>query len=224
MDDLALSVSSTSLRKNIQILEREVARLFDRASSSAIEFDAAKTELIHFTALKKALEATLTLPDRSTVKPKTTVKWLGIYFDNRLSFKEHASTQTAKARSAFFRLCRLANTESGLSPSAMRQLYMACITSIADFGCQVYWRNQAFVKHQLQSLQNIALRKILRTFRTTLIILMEVEAALLPLYIRLNSALRRYALRVTMLVARNHPVRQAIERALTIRQEEQSVD
>ena len=49
---------------------------------------------------------------------------------------------------------------------------------------------------------------------------MEVEAALPPLYIRLNSALRRYALRVTMLVARNHPVRQAIERALTIRQEE----
>ena len=74
MDDLALSVSSTSLRKNIQILEREVARLFDRASSSAIEFDAAKTELIHFTASKKALEVTLTLPDRSTVKPKITVK------------------------------------------------------------------------------------------------------------------------------------------------------
>ena len=53
---------------------------------------------------------------------------------------------------------------------------------------------------------------------------MEVEAALPPPHIRLNSALRRYALRVTMLVARNHPVRQAIERALITRQEEQSVD
>ena len=224
MDDLALSVSSTSLRKNVQTLEREVARLFDRASSSAIVFDSAKTELIHFTASKKASEATLALPDGSIVKPKTTVKWLGIYFDNRLSFKEHVSTQTAKARSALFRLCRLANTESGLSPFAMRQLYSACITSIADYGCQVYWKNQAFVKQQLQSLQNLALRKILGTFRTTPIVPMEVEAALPPPHIRLNSALRRYAFRVSMLLARNHPVRQAAERALATRREEESSD
>jgi len=53
---------------------------------------------------------------------------------------------------------------------------------------------------------------------------MEVEAALPPPHIRLNSALRRYAFRVSMLLARNHPVRQAADRALATRREEESSD
>ena len=218
MDDISLSTSSTSLRKNTQILEREAALLFSLGTASAIKFDAAKTDLIHFTTSKKASQATLTLPDQTIVEPKTTVKWLGIHFDNALKFKEHITTRTSKARSAFFRLCRLANSEKGLSPFAVRQLYMACITTVSNYGCQVYWKDQSFVKSQLQSLQNLGLRKILGAFRTTPIAPMEVEAAIPPPNIRLNSALRKYAFRAQALLAWNHPIKQAINRAVHISQ------
>ena len=154
------------------------------------------------------------MPDGSIVKPKTTVKWLGIHFDNRLSFKEHVATRASKARSAFFRLCRLANSEKGLSPFALRQLYMACVVSVADYGCQVYWKNQAFARTQLQSLQNLGLRKILGAFRTTPIIPLEVEAALPPPAVRLNASLCKYAFRTQTLLARNHPIKQAMARAV----------
>jgi ribonuclease HI len=210
MDDVAISASSTSLRKNVRMLERDVATLFGLGVPCAIQFDIAKTELIHFTTGKESLAATLTLPDQTVVTPKPVVKWLGIHLDNALSFKEHVSIRTSQAQSAFYRMCRLANSERGLSPYALRQLYMACVTSVADYGCQVYWKGQTLVTSKLQGLQNMALRKILGTFRTSPTLPSEVEAALPPPAIRLNTALRQYAFRARKLPDR-HPIKEATQ-------------
>lgn len=214
MDDISISVSSTSLRKNIRLLERQVASLFTQGTPCAIQFDAAKTELIHFTTGQTAPTATLTLPGQTVVIPKEVVRWLGIHFDSALSFKDHVAIRTSQAKSAFFRMCRLANTERGLSPFAMRQLYMACVTSIADYGCQVHWKGQGSTLKLLQGLQNLALRKILGTFRSSPIIPSEVEAALLPPEVRLNTAIRQYAFRARKLPA-NHPVKEDIHHIQT---------
>jgi hypothetical protein len=116
MDDIALIVSSTSLKKNVKILEREASKMYELGAKDAIQFDLAKTELLHFS--KRA---------------KTTSLKLRIWFDPNLSFKEHVNIRASQARSAFLRMTRLANTERGLSPYALRQLYLACVTSVADY-------------------------------------------------------------------------------------------
>ncbi|KAF7569241.1 hypothetical protein PtrM4_116560 [Pyrenophora tritici-repentis] len=94
IDDLSLSTSSTSLKKNVKILEQQVRLLSHQGKNLAIMFDIAKTELIHFTAKKERKERSLQLPDNTIVEPKDTIKWLGIYIDNRLSFKEHIATRS----------------------------------------------------------------------------------------------------------------------------------
>jgi hypothetical protein len=195
IDDLSLSTSSTSLKKNIRVLQREVALLFSRGRELAITFNVAKTELIHFTAMKERKERTLRLPDNTIVEHKDTIKWLGIYLDNRLSFKGHIATRASQARSAFYRLGRLANIERGLSPYAIRQLYLACVTSVADYGSQIYWQSQSYANKLLQPLHNLACRKILGAFRTAPALPTSIEAGLLSPAIRLNTSLRRYAIR-----------------------------
>ena len=45
----------------------------------------------------------------------------------------------------FHQIARLSNTERGLSFQAMRQLYIAYIMSIADFGVLIWWKNQKFL-------------------------------------------------------------------------------
>ena len=210
IDDIALVVSTTSLKKNITILEREVAKLYDLAAQNAIEFDLAKTELIHF-AKGKATNlpsASLQLPNQEVIHPKELVRWLGIWFDPGLVFKQHIAIQTSQARSSFNRMCRIANSERGLTPFALRQLYLACIASIADYGSPIWWRGQAQLLRPLQALQNLALRKILGVFRTAPIRPMEVEAVLVPPSIRLDTSLRKYALRALKL-APTHPINQA---------------
>jgi hypothetical protein len=53
-----LVTSSTSLKKNYKILEREASKLYILGAENYIEFDLAKTELIHFFSRKVGLEAT----------------------------------------------------------------------------------------------------------------------------------------------------------------------
>jgi len=56
------------------MIEREAERLVRAGENSAISFNIAKTELLHFSSLKAATEATLQMPDKSTVTPKQVVK------------------------------------------------------------------------------------------------------------------------------------------------------
>jgi ribonuclease HI len=209
MDDISLTVSSFSLKKNIRILQREAAKLYSLGAKNAIEFDLAKTELIHFTTSKEAKTASLELPNGASIEPKNLVRWLGIWFDSGLTFKQHVAIRTSQARSTFMRMTRLANTDRGLSPFALRQLYLACVTSVVDFGSPVWWKGQAQFKRPLQALQNLALKKILGVFKTAPILPMEVEAALAPPSVRLNANNRQYALRMLKL-SPEHPINQEL--------------
>lgn len=216
IDDISLSYTSTSLRKNIKLLEDEVHKLFNLAKDNAIEFDLSKTELIHWTNTKDSELCPVTLPDKTQVPSKNVVKWLGITFDSRLSFKEHVIKRTSQAKSIFHRIERLANTERGLSPFAVRQLYNACITSIADYGSIIWWRGQKSLLKFVQGLQNKSLRKILGVFRSAPILPMEIEAALPPASVRLNNSIRKYALR-TLKLSERHPINVAIAQLPRVR-------
>ena len=64
-------------------------------------------------------------------------------------------------------LSRLGNTERGMSQSALTQLYQSCITTVADFGAEVWWNQQKVQLLPFQGLQNMAMRKIAGAFKTT---------------------------------------------------------
>jgi predicted component of type VI protein secretion system len=101
----------------------------------------------------------------------------------------------ALANKIFMQIERLSNTERGLSFQAMRQLYIACISSVADYGVPVWWNNQKHFLEKFQKLQNLALRKILGVFKTSPIRAMEIEASLPPPRVRFNKICKNYALR-----------------------------
>jgi hypothetical protein len=152
----------------------------------------------------------LILPNGVIIQPKELVRWLGVWYDSGLTFKQHVAIRTSQARSAFQRMTRLANTKKGLSPFALRQLYMACITSIADYRSVIWWKGQAQFRRQLQALQNLGLRKILGVFRTAPIAPIEVESAIPPPSIRLDNSCRQYAFRVSKLSS-DHPICQELD-------------
>ncbi|KAF7568929.1 Trichoplein multi-domain protein [Pyrenophora tritici-repentis] len=121
-----------------------------------------------------------------------------------------AENEILQTRS-IFQNGRLANIELGLSTHAIRQLYLACVTSVSDYGAQIYWQNQPYATKKLQSLHNLACRKTLGVFRTAPTVPTSLEASLLPPAIRLNSTIRNYASRANLL-ANTHPIAKAITR------------
>src|SRR5271155_573891 len=112
----------------------------------------------------------------------------------------------AKANRVYNQIYRLANCSKGLSFQAMRQLYIACITSIADYGVPIWWKGQRHYLERYEKLQNSMLRKILGAFKTSPTAAMEIEAAILPANIRLDKICQNYALRAIQL-NQEHPIK-----------------
>jgi ribonuclease HI/endonuclease/exonuclease/phosphatase family metal-dependent hydrolase len=218
MDDLSLSKASTSWKKNIKELAKVVKDMVTLAASKAIQFDLDKTDLMHWGTSKINALPSLELPNGEIKKPQQSLRWLGIIFDPHLKFRIHINTRVAQATRAFHRLMRLGNSERGLSAIAVRQLYCACVTSIADYGVEVYWKGQQFVLKALQTLQNLGVRRILGAFKTSPIVPMEIEAALPPPKIRLNQKRWAYAKRIHKL-APIHPINEAIQQNKARRKE-----
>ena len=82
---------------------------------------------------------------------------------NKLMFKFHVEKKIADADRILSSMIRLSDTERGLSFQAMRQLYIACIISVADYGVPVWWKKdkQQHLLDKYQTLQNKAPRKVL---------------------------------------------------------------
>ena len=89
----------------------------------------------------------------------------------------------------------------------MRQLYYTCITPIADYGAEVWWKGQTGLANKLNKLQAEANRRILGAFRTSPTASLEIEASTHPVPIRLDRQCKRYAYRVLQMLP-DHPVRQ----------------
>ena len=214
IDDFSLSVSSTSAKKNCKALEKIVARLIKSAEEQGVSFNPKKTELIHFTTQRVPITEGVNVAGEG-IAPKASVKWLGIWFDPKLSFKKHIEKRINLAMASFLGMQRLASTQKGLSFRAMRQLYMACITTVADYGVPVWYRGprQGKLLQLYQRLQNQALPKILGAFGKSPIRAMELEAAILPPEIRFQKACLGYSLR-TLYFQQNHPIREAYNRAV----------
>ena len=216
IDDVALVTKGPSKAFNARKLEAAARIAFQWANNNAVLFDDTKTEALHFHRHRNgdiSDDETITLPNQTIITPGTSggnpeaVRWIGIWFDRKLNFRHHVKLKTASGKRALGVLMRLANTESGLSPPAMRQLYLACVVPITDFGAEVWWKEQKIYSDQLQTIQNIALRKILGAFRTTPTSAMHIEAAIPPVHIRLTHLQRKYAIRI-LTMPMSHPVRQ----------------
>jgi len=97
-----------------------------------------KTELIHFNNSKKSMNRKHSVKFMNNrIFPQELVRYLGVWFDKKLSFKAHVEKRIAAANRMFHSISRLANTERELSFHVFRKLYIACITSVADYEVSV---------------------------------------------------------------------------------------
>ena len=213
INDFSILVTSISAVKNYRLLESILKDLFLLAENKAVQFNAGKTELIHFHTKRQPIEESITIGSLE-VKPATKpIRWLGIYLDRKLDFKAHVEIKINAATGAYFGLQRLSTTQKGLSFRALRQLYIACITTIADFGVQLWWKGpgqrQQKLVQKFQKLQNLATKQMLRAFRGSPFKALEIEAAIPPPEVRFEKACNSYSLRI-LLFQKDYPVKQAI--------------
>src|SRR5438046_10464182 len=101
---------------------------------------------------------------------------------------------------------KLSNTERELSFQAMRQLYIACIFSVADYEVSFWGNNQKHLLKRFRMIQNQALRKILEDLKTCSVSAMKIVVSMPSFTVRFNKICKNYALR-TLQMHENHSIR-----------------
>ena len=163
-----------------------------------------KTELIYF---RKRGEKTdpphhmsLPLPLPNThyrVTTTSTLRYLGFFFDNRLSWTHHVEVMCNRAQASLKALQLLGNSVRGLDQARWRLAYNAICLPVLTYGCQLWYTGkQATLVKKLQVVQNNAVRLISGTFRTTPREPLHHLLNILPMDLRLRKILLKTALRL----------------------------
>ncbi len=96
IDDIGLVASSESIEKNCKILKKPAIRIFEKGADNLIQFNPEKTELIYFYSKRNIGEnVNICFSENYLVEAKPTVKWLGIWLDSKLYFKEYIKKKMA---------------------------------------------------------------------------------------------------------------------------------
>ena len=168
---------------------------------NGVSFAPLKSELIHFSRRQQAdnphLQCLLpSQPDFLVFPAPSTsaIRWLGIWFDRRLTFKLHVSKAKAKALSAAGALHALSNTVRGTSPNITRSAALTTILPVLLYGSTTWWPASSSSRRdgtkrlapEVDAVLLRAARAILPVWRTTPRSVLRREAAIPPARVLLD--------------------------------------
>jgi len=104
-----------------------------------------------------------------TVRPQTTMRYLGIFLHHRLDWSHHAKIMAMRAQSVVRSLHILGNSVRGLNFANWQKVYHAIVLPVLAYGAPVWYTGvrQKKICQTLQIAQNDAIRRITGCFRTT---------------------------------------------------------
>jgi ribonuclease HI len=222
VDDGKLTLASTNIKTNTKVLAEAFRLVEGWMSAHGLTTDVVKRELLHHSwrhndykrvdgeipAIETpiSIEATAQQPEL-VIPASKTIKWLGITFDNKLSFNAHLKRVTENALKALNALNMLGNSIRGLHQVFRRHIVQGAILPMALYASPAWWDGRKQKANIIEKIQNKALRWITGAFRTTPTASMQVEASIPPIDITLDYINSRKAAAIHHFPD-HHPVKQ----------------
>ena len=171
--------------KSTKTCERQLQgclrKIEEWCTENGFKFSLAKTVCVHFHNKRSILpEPNLILNGKKITVVKET-KFLGVLFDQKLSFIPHLKALKTKCLKALDIMRVVANQEWGVDKSVLLNLYRSFIRSKLDYGCIVYGSARPSYIKMLNTVHHQGLRLALGAFRTSPVESLYVEAGELPL-------------------------------------------
>ena len=195
--------SSTNCRQ----LEEAWSTCLRWATAHGMEFNPAKSELIHFNKGRAQWTEPLHLAqpasqDGAEIKPQPYARFLGIWLDWRLNWKAHEAKVVEKLRTQDYALSRIAAKTWGPGLIRAREVYTKCIRSAIAYGAANYHtptpaggQPQGLAK-RLARAQSRNLRIVAGAYKATPIRNLETETWVPPLDLYLNKRLADFEARL----------------------------
>ena len=141
-DDLAIIRVGSTAAEAIAAVQEDLDSLVLLAREHRIEFDPAKSELLVTGGgpRKKINTANLSIlvKDRR-IEPSPHIRWLGVWLDTQLNFKQHVQEWTGKANRLVHFLRHINGVQRGAAPGPLIRAVQACVLSTALYGAEAWW-------------------------------------------------------------------------------------
>ena len=157
-DDTNLLLSNKSLKKLTLNMNHDLTCLCEWLRSNKLSLNVSKTELIIFNRPNTELVHKYKFKiDGHKIKPKSTIKYLGLILDEHLSWKPFISKLKKKLTRAIGIISKLRHS----TPLPfLKTVYHALFGSHLNYGCQIWGFSNENQTNSIQKLQNRALRKL----------------------------------------------------------------
>jgi hypothetical protein len=188
----------------VRKLEACAAERIEWASRRDLQFDTAKTEVALFTRrrghhkhLRPTLTAKMKVGDGFVRVNKEATRWLGVWMDAHLMFKEHHNPCRNKARGAEARL-RVLTRMHGIVQERVRAVQIACVQAVTPYVREIWWDPKEIGRREdLQLLLNRQARSTLGALPTMSLGPLMRKSGLTLALVALNSRQQRFAARLT---------------------------
>ncbi|GBM49865.1 hypothetical protein AVEN_44247-1 [Araneus ventricosus] len=181
VDDLYISCTGDNINFIERQLQLAVNKIQQWSTFNGFTFSTAKTSCIHFCRKRRLHPEPEILLGSQLITVVNEVKFLGITFDKKLTFRPHVIKLRKKLDKALNILKVLSNTSWGASRTSLLRVYRAAILSKMDYGCIIYGSARQSVLKILDPIHHSALRLCSGAFRTSPVESLYVECCEPPL-------------------------------------------
>ena len=193
-DDSAIWFTSPDFDIGIQRLQTALHRVEHWSAVNGLEFSAEKSALMIFSKSRRSMPARLPTLNNTPIPLLSHFKFLGVVLDSRLTMHQHVKHLQLKCQRRFNLFKCLTSTPVGADRITLLRLYKAIVLPIIEYGCAMYAGGTSSTLHKLEAIQNNFLRLALGVPRTSPVQSLQVDANVLPLYIRrIDLTFRYYA-------------------------------
>ncbi|XP_036143172.1 uncharacterized protein LOC118645672 [Monomorium pharaonis] len=159
-DDIAIYISSNSRINNRILLEVAIDKVRKNLEMLGLSLEPKKTNLVEFS--KTGFDRNQYIKIKGTkIMNQRSAKFLGVWFDNHLSFSKHITEIRGKVNKANSLLRYLGGVSRGIEVNTSLMLYKSLVRSIMDYGSFVYAPNNYNLQLKLERGQFLGIRTAL---------------------------------------------------------------
>ena len=163
VDDFTAWVTGPTAESSREGIDAIINDALDWERRSGATFGAEKTAIIHFTRKEYKADVEPFTIKGQVVRPKNSVKILGVIMDAKLKYKEHIARAASKGLEAVMELRRL----RGLPPLTARQLFVSTVALVVDYASNAWMHEVKFrAAWAINRVQRIGAQAIVGTFST----------------------------------------------------------
>jgi ribonuclease HI len=204
-DDVAIWASSTTRagpKLITKYMQTALNELDDWAHTNKLALSQTKTVAVQFTKRLNLPQPELKLNNQPIVT-NTSAKFLGVIFDNRLTFTAHANYIKQRCQPYINIMRCVSHTTWGCNIARLKTLYTALIQSTTLYGIEATHIMSQAATNLLTKLQMQALRICLGAFPSTPINILLAETNVLPLNIQIDRRLTIFCGKIKL--TEHHP-------------------